>query len=143
MNNILDIILKDSYTLNLVKHRVKTLKSYLISQLFSREKAALESEDLIWLNSLDTSFYQQFSKDNIYEIFSDIEAKIGLLPLLNIYVPFATNAQVISQIGQYLRNTFGKIILFDTKFDPNLIAGCALSWKGIYRDYSLRSDRKS
>lgn len=139
MINILDAILKDTYTLTQLKHRVRILKSYLINQLFAQTKLELGAEDLTWLNELGAPFYKMFNKDNVYQIFSKLEDEISKLPLLNIYLSFVTEARANSEIGQYIRKSFGKILLFDTKYDPSLVAGCALSWNGIYKDYSLKA----
>lgn len=140
MDQILATILNTTYTLTQLKHRVKVLKSFLETQLFTnKHQQELNNEDLAWLTSLGGDFYKQFNKDNIYKKFSEIDKKVAEFSPLLIYLPFETNNQVISEIGQYLRSNFKFVYLFDAKFDSRLIAGCALSWKGVLRDYSLRS----
>ncbi|MBI2039902.1 hypothetical protein HYT18_02420 [Candidatus Microgenomates bacterium] len=136
---ILNTILKDTYTLTLLKHRLRVLKNYLLNQLFTASKVSLNPEDLTWLNSLGPAFYQQFNKDNVEEIFSRLEAEIKKEQLLYLYLPFVAGNQVVSQIGGQIRHIFEKVVLFEIRFDPSLIAGCAISWKGVYRDYSLRA----
>ena len=139
MDEVLNAILKDTYTYTHLKHRLRVLKSYLISKLFTSTPPPLETSDDDWLNSLQPNFYQQFNKDNVYQIFSDLEAKIAQSPKLLVYIPFTAPYQTVAQIGQFIRSLFGKDLLFDTKFNPDLIAGCAISWHGVYRDYSLRA----
>lgn len=141
MNEILNTILKDTYTLTQLKHRLNILKSYLLNSFFSSgtQNEALSSPDLNWLKSLPPTFYQQFTKDNVYKIFADLESKINQFQPLIIYLTFEPDDAAISQIGAFARKTFKDLLLLDTKFDPNLIAGAALVWKGIYKDYSLRA----
>ncbi len=149
MNNILNTILKDTYTLTLLKSRVRTLKSYLLNYFFAaraQDETTLPPQDLNWLKSLPPFFYQQFNKDNVYKIFADLESNIAALQPLIIYLSFPADDSSATQIGIFARKTFGSprggagnMLLLDTKFDPNLIAGIALSWKGIYQDYSLRA----
>jgi hypothetical protein len=145
MENILNVILTNTYTLAQIKKRIRILKDYLISQLFRGIRPSLNEKDLAYLRSLEPSFYQQFNKDNLYPIFADLEKRISQFIPLYLYLPFETDDQVTSQIGQFIQKTYGKLILFDVKYDPALIAGCSISWQGIYRDYSLRKkieDRK-
>lgn len=140
MNDILFTILKDTYTLTQLKHRLRILKSFLLDSFFAGIKAnTLPPPDLNWLKSLPPSFYQQFNKDNVYKIFADLENNIKALQPLVVYLSFETDDSSTSQIGIFARKIFGSMLLLDTKFDPNLIAGVALSFKGIYRDYSLRA----
>lgn len=68
------------------------------------------------------------------------------MPVLLIYIAFEADDQTIYQIGMNLKKSFTSITLFDIKVNPALIAGCALSFGGIYRDYSLKAkieDKKS
>ena len=137
----LAIIVKDTYTLSTLRHRVRVLKNYLINKMFTQDdenKHQIDPEDLVWLEGLGTDFLNSFNKDNTYPIFSQIDQSLEKISPLVIYLPFPTNDQIQIHLGEFIRKAFSKNLIFDTKFDPNLIAGCALSWQGIYRDYSLR-----
>ncbi len=140
MNDILNFILKDTYTLSSLKHRLRILKSVVSAHLFGGQpQGELSSSDSLWLSTLPPILYQQFNKNNVAEIFDDIESKINHFKTLTMYLPFEVQEDASKQIGDYVRKNFSSLLLLDIKFDPNLIAGCALSWNGIYRDYSLRS----
>lgn len=140
MDDILTTILKNTYSLTQLKHRLRVLKSYLSSRLFGREsKEEFATQDSTWLSSLPPGFLQQFNKDNISGIFNEMETKINKLKTLTMYLPFDADEQTLAQIGDMVRKTFTSLIVLDIKFDPNLIAGTALSWNGVYKDYSLRS----
>lgn len=138
---ILNKLLENTFTATLLKHRLRILKTILLKNLFGGEAQTeqLVPRDMDWLNSLSPAFVQQFNKDNVYQIFNDIEAKLKSIPVLIIYLPFDANDQTIYQIGSFIRKTFNNLYLFDNKFNPELIAGCALSWKGHYQDYSLKA----
>lgn len=140
MNDVLNTILENTYSLTSLKHRLRVLKSYLSSQIFQGEsKEEFAASDSTWLSSFSPSFFQQFSKENISEIFSELESKISKLKILTMYLPFDSDEQTLIQVGEKTRRTFENLIVLDIRFDPNLIAGCALSWNGVYKDYSLRS----
>lgn len=140
MNQILDIILKDTFTLTQLKSRVRTVKTNLLKNFFGGEHNLQPAvQELNWLSTLPPIFNAQFNKDNVYKIFEDIERKVQQLPTLTIYITFEPSIDAIYQIGTFARKTFGPSFLLDIKLDPNLIAGAALVWKGMYRDYSLRA----
>lgn len=141
MDSILDTILKDIYAFNRLRHCLRVLKSYFVKSFFGEEKETetLSPQDVNWLSSLPKDFYQTFNKDNVYQIFENLETAISQLQVLIIYLSFETNDQTIIQIGSFARSIFNSPrLILDTKYDPNLIAGCALTWKGVYRDYSLK-----
>lgn len=141
MNDILNIILKDTFTLVNLKHRLRILKLYLLKAFFGNPGATTpQQKDLDWLNTLPGTFYKNFTKDNVYKIFDDLEKLISQLQVLTIYLPIETNENISLQIGSFARKTLqNPTLLLDTKLDPFLIAGPAFSWKGVYKDYSLRS----
>lgn len=140
MDEILSIILKDTYSLTQFNHRFRILKSSLLKTFFGGPGESMNPQDLNWLQSLPEGFYRQFTKDNVYDILGKVERKNTELTLLTMYLTFEPDDTALTQIGAVARKTFGlPFLLLDIKFDPRLIAGAALAWKGVYRDYSLRS----
>lgn len=138
--DLLAIILKGTYTQTQLKHRVRILKSYIQDVLFAAVSEKLNQPDLDWLRSLPADFYQKFNKDNSMGVFAKLEEDLAKLAVLTIHLPFDADETVQIQLGSFARKTFGQeTLLLDIKYDPSLIAGCALSWKGVYRDYSVKS----
>ena len=131
-------ILKDTFTLSQLKSRIRALKGSFLKKFFGGEipNTAL---DLNWISSLPPSFNQQFTKDNVYRIFDELEAQISKLPILTIYLTFEPDEATTYQIGSFARKTFRNTLLLDIKLDPALLAGCALVWNGVYKDFSLRA----
>lgn len=140
MDDILAIILKDTYSLTQLKRRVRALKTYLLQTFFGGAPARTIDEDTNWLKTLPQQLYQKFTKDNVYEIFSKLEQTGVKLPTLTMYLTFEPDEATLGQLGTKARTAFASTtLLLDIKLDPRLIAGAALSWKGIYRDYSLKA----
>lgn len=139
MNNLLNTILKDTYTLTSLKHRLNILKTSLLQKFFGAQEQVLAEKDLSWLKSLPTNFIKKFNKDNVYNIFTQLEKQVTELETLTIYLAFEPDENTYLSIGTFARKSFGSSLIVDTKLDPKLIAGAALVWKGVYRDYSLRS----
>ncbi len=139
MEPILNKILENTYTLSQLRHRVHALHEYLSAKLFAPQTPLqLEPGNLNWVNSLGNDFLGQFNKDNINKIFTGLDTYIRQLKPLIIYAAFEPTDESNSQIGQILRKNFTNHKIFDAKIDPKLIAGCALSLNGAYKDYSLR-----
>ncbi len=136
---LLDTILKNTYTLSQLKHRLSLLKNHLLQTLFGSKELILTEYDSAWLKSLPSEFFQNFDKNNVYKIFDDLEKQITKLKALTIYLTFEPDEEILSQIGLYTRKVFERVILLDIKYDPRLIAGASLVWNGLYRDYSLRA----
>jgi len=139
MDQILITILKDTYTLNELKHRLRALRARLETQVFNSPDLEENPEDLNWLNSLGQSFYQQFNSNNTSSLLAKLEAKVQSTNPLIMYLPFETSADQVKQIGNYVRTKINPNILLDIKFNPDLLAGCALAWKGVLKDYSLKA----
>lgn len=140
MREVLNLLLKDSYTLSQLKKRLKIIKSELSIRLFGGQTLEpLTASDLQWFNSLPGSFKDSFSKDNLSILMTDLGNIINNYPVLTIYLPFEPDEATSDQTGMKARELFGQDLLLDIKSNPVLIAGCALSWKGIYKDYSLHA----
>ena len=140
MENILTIILKNTYSIAQLKHRLSLLKNHLLKTLFaSKQELILTESESNWLNSLPKDFLSQFNQNNIYKIFEDLEKQITSLKPLIIYLTFEPDDNTLSQIGEQARKVFGRIILLDIKYNPGLIAGASFVWNGLSRDYSLKA----
>lgn len=134
----MNIILKDTFTLNQLRSRLQLLKSYIDNQLYGGKTVSLSPEETKWLSSLGNDFYKNFTPKETGLIFDDLEKTLPQIPLVTLYLAFEPGETEIAQIGTYLRANFKNIQLFEIKYNPDLIGGAALSYKGTYRDYSLR-----
>lgn len=146
MDNLLNTILKDTYTLSHLKKRLRVLRAYLLHRFFSPDSKDKDSfkgvdltvSDLSWIYSLGTDFTSQFNKDNIYDKLQELEDQAKKLPNLTVYLAFEPNEEAVRLIGQFLRNQFSHDLMCEFKIDPSLIGGCSLVWKGVYKDYSVK-----
>lgn len=141
MNDLLNIILKDTFSQTQLRHNLLILRSYLSQKIFGGEKeTSFSPNDLNWLNSLDPNLYQQFNNQNAFELLDQLESELKKVVPLVLYLGFEADETAIAQICAFARKTFQKpFLILDVKLNPELIAGCALSWKGIYKDYSLKA----
>lgn len=140
-DQILNTIIESSYTLHELRTRVRVLKAYLGKKVFGSETDDMDLDirsEINWLYQLGDQFMSQFNRSNFSEIFTEIENRINHLNPLIIYFAFEPTANELHNVGIWLRKNYGAQFLFDHKYDPTLIGGCALVWKGLYKDYSLK-----
>lgn len=92
-----------------------------------------------WLNSLDEKFYARFTKENFYKQLQELETQTKKISPLIVYLAFEPGEGENQQLSTWVRQIFGNPqLVIDVKYNPDLIAGCALVWKGVYKDYSLK-----
>lgn len=138
---ILDKILTGTYTYTDALRRIKAVRQFILDQVFASAIGSFTASnevDTAWLSSLGADFYGQFNPQNVYELMDQVEKKLNTLQVLVIYLPFEIPQGEVVRVGGKLRAEYGQNFLVDFKIDPNLIAGCALVWNSIYKDYSVR-----
>lgn len=136
----LSILLQTTYSLSSLKLRLRILRSHFNQIFFNpTSQEQLTPTDFAWINSLPKPFLAQFNKNNLSQIVTDLENNISKLQVLTLYLPFEINNQIGQDLGQKVRTNFNQLLLLDIKYDPALIVGCAMVWKGIYKDYSLKA----
>lgn len=152
MTDLLAAILTNTFSQSDLKHRLVLLRQFLEFRFFKPHKnenlvfqlneffvAKKESRDEFnALNSWGYSFFSQFNKDNTYEILDQIDAAVGVLPTMTVYLPLELPIYEIPKLGAWLRANVAGNLVFDLKIDRSLIGGCALAYRGNYRDFSLR-----
>lgn len=70
--------------------------------------------------------------------FDAARATIEAIEPLYLYLACDLPQEEVTKIAQKLRKDYGKDFLIETKVQPELIGGCAMSYKGVYKDYSLK-----
>jgi|SRR3989344_4817887 len=141
MDDFFNQLFSDTYTLSSLKFKSRILRAYMQEILFSGSNQSLDSVDpegkgREWIKSLDKKVLSAITKENFNEVFKFLEEKItsGLV----LYLAFPAEEAQIKEIGQWLRKNINGQLIFDVKVDPSLIGGCALVYKGVYKDFSLK-----
>lgn len=159
---LIDPILAETYTKPQLIRRVRILQEFINYILFDYQGQktviatkmyiegflALHKDDLLkddafvressWLESLDNNFWAQFNISNVNNLFKEIESYISGLRTVTFYLPIEFPDTQISSIGGWLKRNVSPSTIFEISYDPNLIGGCAISFKGLYKDYSLK-----
>lgn len=138
---LMSLFISNCYTTHKVNKRVRNLKNFLTQKIFNSEglDEEIDSEELEWVSNLDESLLEKINKDNLGPIFQKIDADLKALKVLTIYFAVQIPQNELDRLGIWLRQNFLKDMLFESRLDPTLLAGSALVWNGVYKDYSIRA----
>lgn len=142
---LLETILQDTFIKTLALKKVTGLKDYLLNKVFSSPKQGPskinitdDPEITTWVLSLNPALLTGINQQHIYTIFDQLEKDIKAIEALVLYLPYELPKEQLTEIGQNLREDYGNNFLIDIQINPDLVAGVALSYKGIYKDYSVK-----
>ncbi len=142
MNNLWQKIITNTYTVKTLKNRVRFLRSYLNRAKFDQnpnKEQNLSPEELIWIESLAEEHLLDVDTKSVSPMMDELDEMVEKTEALTVYFPFDPPSEEIDTLGSWMRSNFGKSeLIMDIKYDPALIGGCALVWKGLYRDFSVR-----
>jgi len=146
-DEIISKILTTSFTKTDINRRMRLLREYLEQVYFKSEKMdttkflisrQATTDDIdVFLNWGD-NFFKNFNQENIYKIITRISDVVKKMPVITIYIPYEPVPAEIIKLGRWCRKNITEGVIVDLKTEPTLLRGCALVWKGMYRDYSLR-----
>lgn len=140
MNNQADQLLALCYTQSEAARALRIIKDYLNQRFFSKPPTPKppSPQQTSLINQLGQSFFDHFQADKLADQITELEEEINQTKLVTIYLPLEMPPQELERLGQWIKANLGAQTLFEPKLDPSLIGGCALSLKGVYKDYSLR-----
>lgn len=87
----------------------------------------------------NTEIPKGLTKENYREEFGKAKAELAKVEPLYLYLPIELEEKELKKIVVKLREDYGKNFLLEPKFQGDLIGGCAMSYNGIYKDYSLHN----
>lgn len=138
MNDLLQTILTDTYTLKSLHKRFKAIKDYYSAKFFN-QNLQLDQNELIWLKGKEALLNSHFNAQNLDQSIDQLNRQAQELEVLTFYTAVDLTDDKYLEMAKYVRGNFNPNLLIDFKINPTLIAGCAMVWKGNYKDYSLKS----
>jgi len=141
MEEFLQIFLQNTYSIQQIRVRFNLLKTYLLTNIFNSTgpSAQITDKEQAWIESLGIENLKAFTTLNINEKLEQLDQQLKKLQPITIYIPFDLPEEEVNNLGKWVRTNFGSSTIIEIKFDGNLIGGSAISWKGNYRDFSLRA----
>ena len=140
MNNLTKTLIESSYTKKQALSRLELIRQNIQSKLFTKEtQGSKPSDDQVWVDSLNPEVLAELTKENSSQIFDSSKQEIETLKLLIVYLSFDPEKESIDKIGKWVKENISKDMLMEIKISPKLIAGCALSYNGFIKDFSIKS----
>ena len=141
-------IVAETFTTSTLRKRLSLVREYFEKTLFGGNFVVagdIEPRDHTWLLALTEEYEKKsdsvlnmITKTNFAPIMTKLEEKVTNLTPIVIFLPILLPPDEIDNLGRGLRRVYGKGVFMELRLDPLLIAGAALAWKGVYKDYSLR-----
>ncbi len=111
----------------------------LIAQILTQSYT--KTQALRALSDLEDKARKKPAKDQ-EEIFAKAKAEIVAIEPLHLFLPRGLPDGELEKIVGKLRKSYGPKFLVEIKFQGDLIGGCAMSYKGVYKDYSIKNKLK-
>lgn len=122
--------------------RLADLSEQIYKSDFNLEKALTEQFGLQkkdkFLNILRNNSIAVESNAALKEFLSKIQTEISLLPVISMTIAFEPKDQLLKAIAEWFVVNTKKQVLLDITTDKNLIAGCAISFKGEFLNLSIK-----
>lgn len=136
---LLNQFLSQTYTTFQIRSRLFFLRSYINSNVFgSNQGVAANKQDQQWFDSLPENFKQTLSSKASNQLLIELTKQTEQLKPVVLVLPFDLPEEEIFKLGGWLRQIFNLLLVYEVKYDPSLIGGCALIWNGVYHDYSIK-----
>lgn len=155
MDQVISSLLSKTYTKNQALTTIRLIREFLNYLFFdlqlSTEPSAridqfLKSQSLDpdtskeakILYQLGDDFYKAFNPKNLTAQLKIVEEVISSIQEVIVHLPFEMPDEEVERMGVWFKKNLGIESLFNLNLDPSLIGGTALSYKGVYKDYSLK-----
>lgn len=79
------------------------------------------------------------STKTIKDFFTKIQETIAALPVVPISLAFEPKEQTLKMLSDWFMINLKKQVLFDISVDRKLIAGAAITYKGKFKDFSIKT----
>lgn len=70
------------------------------------------------------------------EYLENVLKEIKKLETMKVYLSFEPTLLTLEKFSEYVKTNVSKYIVMDITYDPSLIAGTKIIYKGIYKDFS-------
>lgn len=138
--DLLSQIATNTYTISSLKKRVRILREFFERKFFGGSSNPLTTEDQNWVASLPQQLTVLLNKDNLYNLFDHLTKQIDEIKPLVVYVAFDLPNTEVTALAQKVRGILNSPLTFlEIKKDLMLICGAAFVYKGVYKDYSIKS----
>lgn len=138
--DIITILIKDIYTKSEVQQKLRAVTDYFNLTLYGSGRGSETPPDEA-IAPLVSKLLPKKDKKAIENLKDNLPKAVKTLeqiPPVVLYLPFELPEANLKEIALSLRAILPNALL-EIKYSTFLIAGCALSYRGIYKDYSIKA----
>jgi F0F1-type ATP synthase delta subunit len=139
MNSLLERIFTKEDIISL-KEDISKIQKVIFSKsgtLSEKAKGIAKKELFEFILEAEKKGEIDFSSQEQFEFLENLKIKLDSLPLLKMTLAFSPTQSTIEKISQFLENKLGKKIILDISYNPEILGGAILEYRGKYLNLSL------
>ncbi|OGH31136.1 MAG: hypothetical protein A3J69_00120 [Candidatus Levybacteria bacterium RIFCSPHIGHO2_02_FULL_42_12] len=116
----------------------------LLSSLYVIKKNALQTvlEKSVRVDvarGIESLLPRSKKPEDIKTVLHSLRNDVQKIPTLKVTLAFEPSEKMIETLYDWAKETLGEIVLLDITYDPLIVGGVVMSWKGAYIDASLKT----
>ena len=111
----------------------------LVSEAIYKEGELLKVLDSQISKNLREYIGDGTSQEVVSEKLSDLKNSLADLAVVKLTLAFEPSESTIDKIITFVRQTLSEKIILEVRFEPKILGGVILEFRGLYRDYTLKS----
>lgn len=136
-------ILRDFENWRIFEQSSKPVDKLLIGQFLDSKLQPQDQRfrdgDERFLVDLGAEVLNWFDQSNLSSGLAEVENGIAQTKQVTLYIAFDLPHSEIERLGMWLKENVGLESLLDIQYRGELIGGVAISYRGVLKDYSIRS----
>jgi F0F1-type ATP synthase delta subunit len=139
MNSLLERIFTKEDIISL-KEDISKIQKVIFSKsgtLSEKAKGIVKKELFEFILEAERQGEIDFNSQEQFEFLENLKIKLDSLPLLKMTLAFSPTQSTIEKISQFLENKLGKKIILDISYNPEILGGAILEYRGKYLNLSL------
>lgn len=153
-DELLAIILSNTYTVQDIERRLSILRSCVEAALFTETDLSYLEECALFLSDKapahDAEAIKEwgepvltaFSQSNLQARMKALESAVETLPVLTLYIPCTFPEDELKMLGDWCRAEYHPETLLDLHVDASVVGGCGLVSKDTYYDLSFSARKQ-
>ena len=108
--------------------------------LLARSKDAVSYKTYTKLQEIEEKKLVVFTNPEELRLFFDqVHKQIMNVPRLQLQLAIEVNEQLLSGFYNFIKGVIKTPIFLEIVVKPSILAGCVVVYKGVYKDYSIRT----
>lgn len=134
MTKLSEWILENCYTRTEALAKLRTFNDLGQKRIFSNSQESEDDRN----GGFDHDLWKDLNERNFNRTVEKSEEEIKSFPVLTVCLARELPEAEMRMLEEFIQKSFSEKFLIDFRIDSELISGCAIVWRGKYRDFSVR-----